>query len=95
MRINQISPAEYYTRARVHNLKTITNPNQNVNFQSWQGSLGAAVGTGVGAGLGILTGGIATILLAAIAGCGLGGIIGNDSADEQCEEYIDVPYSHE
>lgn len=96
MRVNPISIANYRPLNYNQNHR-ITMPKQNVTFKSWQGSAGAAIGTLAGIGLGVLTGGLGTILIAAMTGCGLGGVIG-ESKGNACnddETSYDLPNKYD
>ena len=94
MRICPISTVNNYTRISNHNLRT-TAPKE-VQFRGWQGSAGALLGTAAGVGLGLLTGGLGTILFASMVGCAAGGAVGESRANHDDDDYpYDVPYIHD
>lgn len=93
MRVNPISIANCRPQnyKRNHN---ISMPKHEINFKSWQGAAGSTIGTLAGIGLGVLTGGLGGILFAAMAGCGIGGALG-ESHSKPVDEYSDdIPYQY-
>ena len=93
MRVCPVSTINYYTK--ISNPKTRITAPREVQFKSWQGSAGAALGTAAGIGLGILTGGLGAILFGAMVGCATGGAVGESKGDGNDNSSYDVPYIHD
>lgn len=87
MRVYPISIANCRPQNYKRNHNT-SMPKQDINFKSWQGAAGSALGTIAGIGIGVLTGGLGGILFAAMAGCGIGGALG-ESRGHSVDEYSD------
>ena len=96
MRIYPINTVNYYSKVTNQNLKHTTTPKE-VQFKGWQGALGATLGTAAGIGIGILTGGLGTILIGSMVGCAAGGAVGESQADhdDNCDYTSDIPYIHD
>lgn len=94
MRVNPISIANYRPLNYNQNHR-VTMPKQDMTFKGWQGAAGSAIGALAGVGLGVLTGGLGAVLIAAMAGCGLGGAIGDAQSKPSDESYDDISYKYD